>query len=164
MALLKPHLVLLLAAAALTPLLVTARLSANVTPSNASTNGTNGCQPLVPCDLPKPGSAEIESVFGLGLLSKASSNTATYQYEGVTPAAAVDWRTVLTNWAVRDQGTCGQCHVSACWSLALTYDEAIKAAVLDAWHFVRNINHASLELVTRLAHLQDALALLSLTI
>ena len=108
MAYCKAALVLLFAAAALESLLVTARLSADITPPNATGSGNDWCQQLKPCDKPKTSSAEIESIFGLGLLSKASGGTAQYQYESVTPAAAVDWRTVLTNWTVRDQGTCGK--------------------------------------------------------
>lgn len=104
----KAALALLFVVAALEPLLVTARLSADVTPSNVTGSGDDYCQPLKPCDKPKTSSAEIESVFGLGLLSRASGKTAQYQYEDVTPADAVDWRTVLTNWTVRDQGTCGK--------------------------------------------------------
>ena len=102
----------LLAAAAFIPLLVAARLSADVVPSNASAAGKDWCQPLKPCNQSKSEDAAIESFpdFGFGLISKAASDTDNYQYKDVTPAAAVDWRTALSNWTVRDQGTCGKQH------------------------------------------------------
>ena len=99
---------LLLVAVYLVPLPVAAKLSAVVTPSNASADGSDWCQPLKPCNETKTDSAEIESSYGLGLLSKSTSSSSGYQYSDVTPATAIDWRTVLTNWTVRDQGTCGK--------------------------------------------------------
>ena len=110
MALGKSAVAFLLAAATLAPVLVTARLSANVLPSNASATGEDWCQPLKPCNESRAEDAEIESFpdFGFGLISKAASDTDNYQYKDVTPAAAVDWRTALSNWTVRDQGTCGK--------------------------------------------------------
>ena len=110
MAIGKSAVLVLLAAAAFIPLLATARLSADVVPSNASAAGEDWCQPLKPCNESKAGDAEIESFpdFGFGLISKKASDTDNYQYNDVTPAAAVDWRTSLSNWTVRDQGTCGK--------------------------------------------------------
>lgn len=101
--------VALLTAAAVIPLLVTARLSADVLPSSTSASGEEWCQPLTPCNKPKANAA-IESFpdFALGLIAKAKGDTNNYQYQDVTPAAAVDWRKVLSAWTVRDQGTCGK--------------------------------------------------------
>ncbi|KAL3131020.1 hypothetical protein ABBQ38_000342 [Trebouxia sp. C0009 RCD-2024] len=94
-----------LLAAAIIPLLVTARLSADVVPSNVTASGEDWCQPLAPCNQPK---ASVESFLDVafGLIPKASSGTEKYEYADVTPAAAVDWRKVLTNWTIRDQGSC----------------------------------------------------------
>jgi hypothetical protein len=100
--------VVLLAAASLMPSVVTAKLTAAVTPSNSSANGADWCEALKPCNETKTNSAEIESSYGLGLLFKKSTASSSYQYASTTPATAVDWRTVLTNWAVRDQGSCGE--------------------------------------------------------
>lgn len=102
--------VVLLLAAAVVPLLVSARLSADVVKSNATASGEDWCQPLTPCNQPKADMASVESAFdfAFGLIPKASSDTEKYEYRSVTPAAAVDWRKVLTNWTVRDQGTCGR--------------------------------------------------------
>ena len=107
MAVCKTVAAVLLAAVAFNPVLVLGRLSADVTPSSVTGSGQDWCQDLKPCNETKTTSAEIESVFGFGLTAKSSSGAAKYQYENVTPAAAIDWRTVLTNWTVRDQGTCG---------------------------------------------------------
>ena len=106
----KSAVALLFAAATFVPLLVAARLSADVVLSNASAVGEDWCQPLKPCNQSKAEDVEIESFpdFGFGLISKAASDTDNYQYKDVTPAAAVDWRTALSNWTVRDQGTCGK--------------------------------------------------------
>ena len=97
-------------AAATIPFLVTARLSADVVPSNATAGGEAWCQPLAPCNEPKADSASVESFLdvALGLIPTKASGTDNYEYEGVTPAAAVDWRRVLTNWTVRNQGSCGR--------------------------------------------------------
>ena len=106
----KSAVAVLLAAASCIPLLVTARLSADVVPSSASAAGEDWCQPLKPCNQSKAEDAAIESFpdFGFGLISKKASDTDNFQYKDVTPAAAVDWRTALSNWTVRDQGTCGK--------------------------------------------------------
>ena len=109
---------LLLTTGLVAPIGVRAKLTADVSPSNSSTNGSDWCDPLRPCNVTKPNSAEIESAFGLGLLSKSTSASSSYQYADVSPAAAVDWRTVLSNWTVRDQGTCGECkHVLRTYSI-----------------------------------------------
>ncbi len=100
-------LIALLLAASLRSSTVTGKLSAVVTPANSSADGSDWCQPLKPCNETKTNSAQIESIYGLGLLTKKTTASSTYQYADVTPATAVDWRTVLTNWTVRDQGTCG---------------------------------------------------------
>ncbi len=100
--------VVLLAAAGVLLSPVTAKLSAAVVPSNSSPNGTDWCDALKPCNETKTNSAEIESSYGLGLLFKKTTDSSSYQYSSTTPATAVDWRTVLTNWAVRDQGSCGE--------------------------------------------------------
>lgn len=102
-----------LLAAAIIPLLVTARLSADVVPSNVTASGEDWCQPLAPCNQPK---ASVESFLDVafGLIPKASSGTEKYEYADVTPAAAVDWRKVLTNWTIRDQGTCGRVQTAYC--------------------------------------------------
>ena len=108
---------LLLTVAVLAPVSVRAKLSADVTPSNSSANGTDWCEPYKPCNVTKTNSAEIESSYGLGLLSKYTGSNSNYQYEDTTPAAAVDWRLVLSGWSVRDQGTCG---ASSCLLTAAT--------------------------------------------
>ncbi len=100
--------IVLLAAAGVLLSPVTAKLSAAVIPSNSSANGTDWCDALKPCNETKTTSAEIESSYGLGLLFKKTTASSSYQYSSTTPATAVDWRTVLTNWAVRDQGSCGE--------------------------------------------------------
>ena len=106
----KSAVVVLLVAAAFAPQLVTARLAADVVPSNATAAGEDWCQALKPCNESKAGDADIESIFdfALGLIPKAAGNTDNYEYQDVTPAAAVDWRTALSNWTLRDQGSCGK--------------------------------------------------------
>ena len=98
----------LLAAAGVLLSPVTAKLSAAVIPSKSSANGTDWCDALKPCNETKTTSAEIESSYGLGLLTKKTTASSSYQYSSTTPATAVDWRTALTNWTVRDQGSCGE--------------------------------------------------------
>lgn len=112
----KSVVAVLLVATALAPLLVTARLSADVVPSNGTAAGEDWCQALKPCNESKAGDAEIESIFdfALGLIPKAASNTDNYEYQDVTPAAAVDWRTALGNWTLRDQGSCGKQQSAYC--------------------------------------------------
>lgn len=86
----------------------TCRLSGVVTPSNASEDGADWCQPLKPCNETKPDAVRIESGYGLGLLNKLTDQKTTFQYSNTTPASAVDWRAALTDWPVRDQGSCGK--------------------------------------------------------
>ena len=97
-----------LLAASISPSRVAAKLSAAI---DDNINGTDWCDPLAPCNQLKD-VAGIESGldFGLGLISDlmAPPAAATYQYQDVTPAAAVDWRKVLTQWSVLDQGICGK--------------------------------------------------------
>lgn len=99
---------LLLLTASVLPSVVVCKLSAAVTPTSSSADGSDWCQKYKPCNETKTNSAEIESSYGLGLSTKKTAASSSYQYTDTTPATAVDWRTVLTNWTVRDQGTCGE--------------------------------------------------------
>ena len=83
------------------------RLSGVVTPSSTTDEGSDWCQPLKPCNETKTNAVRIESGYGLGLLNKVGQTTTYFQYSNTTPATAMDWRTALTDWDVRDQGTCG---------------------------------------------------------
>lgn len=83
------------------------RLSGNVTPDNSSADGADWCQPLKPCNETKTNAVRIESGYGTGLLNQIFTPKVTFQYASTTPATAMDWRTALTDWDVRDQGSCG---------------------------------------------------------
>ena len=83
------------------------RLSGVVTPDNSSADGSDWCQPLKPCNETKTDAVRIESGYGTGLLNQIFTPSATFQYASTTPATAMDWRTALTDWDVRDQGSCG---------------------------------------------------------
>ena len=83
-----------------------------VTPTSAEVDGSDWCQPLKPCNETKTDAVRIESGYGLGLLNKASSTTTYFQYSDTTPATTMDWRQALTDWDVRDQGTCGELSTS----------------------------------------------------
>ena len=87
------------------------RLSGVVNPSNISEDGSDWCQPLKPCNETKTNAVRIESGYGLGLLNKVGQTTTYFQYSNTTPATAMDWRTALTDWDIRDQGQCGQLSV-----------------------------------------------------
>jgi len=87
---------------------VKANLNATV-PEQASTS--EWCAPLAPCNTTRPGQLRIHStpVTSTGLTAGAQTSTSTtYRYASITPPAAVDWRSVLTNWPIRNQGSCGE--------------------------------------------------------